>query len=58
MLDVRFNSVAVAAVLLCIIVPGFRAELDSLNSTTAKPILGGVKANGDGSSCFQGAMCH
>lgn len=38
MLDVSLNLAAVAAMLVGIVVPGLRIEVDSLNSPTARPI--------------------
>jgi hypothetical protein len=41
MLNVSFNLAAVAAMLLGIVEPGHRIEVDSLNSPTTRPIPGG-----------------
>jgi len=41
MLDVLPNMAMVAAMLFGIVVPGLNIELDGLNSSTTKPILGG-----------------
>lgn len=41
MLDVSLNLAAVLAMLFGIVVPGVSIKVDSLNSPTAKPILGG-----------------
>jgi len=43
MLDVSFDLAAVVAMLVGIVCPGHRIEVDSLNSPTAKPIPGGRK---------------
>ena len=43
MLNVSLNLVAVAAMLLSVVVPGVQFEIDSLNSPTAGPILGGFR---------------